>query len=204
MLKVGLTGGIASGKSTVSQLFSTLGIDIIDADLIAHQLVEPGQDCLDKITQTFGENFLLNNGELDRHQLRQLIFSDPEAKQQLEAILHPKIRQQLITQSDNSSSPYCILSVPLLIEAKMTPLVNRVLVIEIDTDEQLKRLCQRDNISDSQAIDIVAVQSSSQQRTSMADDIIINNNSPEDLNIEVENLHKKYLYLAKTISTGCQ
>jgi len=204
MLKVGLTGGIASGKSTVSQLFSTLGIDIIDADLIAHQLVEPGQDCLDKITQTFGENFLLNNGELDRHQLRQLIFSDPEAKQQLEAILHPKIRQQLITQSDKSSSPYCILSVPLLIEAKMTPLVNRVLVIEIDTDEQLKRLCQRDNISDSQAIDIVAVQSSSQQRTSMADDIIINNNSPEDLNIEVENLHKKYLYLAKTISTGCQ
>ena len=204
MLKVGLTGGIASGKSTVSQLFSTLGIDIIDADLIAHQLVEPGQDCLDKITQTFGENFLLNNGELDRHQLRQLIFSDPEAKQQLEAILHPKIRQQLITQSDNSSSPYCILSVPLLIEAKMTSLVNRVLVIEIDADEQLKRLCQRDNISDSQAIDIVATQSSSQQRASMADDVIINNNSPEELNIEVENLHKKYLDLAKTISAGCQ
>ena len=128
MLKVGLTGGIASGKSTVSQLFSTLGIDIIDADLIAHQLVEPGQDCLDKITQTFGGNFLLNNGELDRQQLRQVIFSDLEARQQLEAILHPIIRQQLITQSDNSSSTYCILSVPLLIEAKMTSLVNRVFV----------------------------------------------------------------------------
>jgi dephospho-CoA kinase len=204
MLKVGLTGGIASGKSTVSQLFSTLGIDIIDADLIAHQLVEPGQDCLDKITQTFGENFLLNNGELDRHQVRQLIFSDPEAKQQLEAILHPKIRQQLIIQSDNSSSPYCILSVPLLIEAKMTSLVNRILVIEIGPDEQLKRLCQRDNISDSQAIDIVEAQSSSQQRTSMADDIIINNNSLEKLNVVVGSLHKKYLDLAKTISIGCQ
>jgi dephospho-CoA kinase len=204
MLKVGLTGGIASGKSTVSQLFSTLGADIIDADLIAHQLVEPGQDCLEKIIQTFSKKILLNNGELDRQQLRQVIFSDPEAKQQLEAILHPKIRQQLITQSDNSSSPYCILSVPLLIEAKMTSLVNRILVIEIDADEQLKRLCQRDDISNSQAVDIVAAQSSSQQRTSMADDIIINNNSPEELNLEVENLHKKYLDLAKTISTGCQ
>jgi len=204
MLKVGLTGGIASGKSTVSQLFSTLGIDIIDADLIAHQLVEPGQDCLDKITQTFGENFLLNNGELDRHQLRQLIFSDPEAKQQLEAILHPKIRQQLIIQSNNSSSPYCILSVPLLIEAKMASLVNRILVIEIDADEQLKRLCQRDDISKSQAVDIVVAQSSSLQRTSMADDIIINNNSIEKLNVVVESLHKKYLDLAKTISIGCQ
>lgn len=204
MLKVGLTGGIASGKSTVSQLFSDLGIDIIDADLIARQLVEPGQYCLDEITQTFGEKVLLNNGELDRQQLRQLIFSDPEAKQQLEIILHPKIRQQLITQSDNSSSPYCILSVPLLIEAKMTSLVNRILVIEIGADEQLKRLCQRDNISHTQALDIVAAQGSSQQRTSIANDIIINNNSPAELNAKVQNLHEKYLQLAKTISIGCQ
>lgn len=204
MLKVGLTGGIASGKSTVSQLFSTLGVDIIDADLIAHQLVEPGQPCLEKIIQTFSKKILLNNGELDRQQLRQVIFSDLEAKQQLEAILHPIIRQQLITQSDNSSSTYCILSVPLLIEAKMTSLVNRVLVIEIDADEQLKRLCQRDNISDSHAVDILAAQSSSEQRSSVADDTIINNNSLEKLNVVVESLHKKYLDLAKTISIGCQ
>jgi len=204
MLKVGLTGGIASGKSTVSQLFFTLGIDIIDADLIARQLVEPGQDCLDKIIQTFGKKVLLNNGELDRQQLRQLIFSAPEAKQQLEAILHPKIQQQLIIQSDNSSSPYCILSVPLLIEAKMTSMVNRVLVIEIAADEQLKRLCQRDNISHTQALDIVAAQSSPQQRTSIADNIIINNNSPAELNAKVQNMHEKYLELAKTISIGCQ
>jgi dephospho-CoA kinase len=204
MLKIGLTGGIASGKSTVSQLFSAFDIKIIDADLIAHQLVELGQPSLKKITQTFGEKILLNNGELDRIQLRQLIFSDPNAKQQLEAILHPKIRQQLIRQSDNSSSPYCILSVPLLVEAKMTSLVNRILVIEIDSDEQLKRLCQRDNISRSEAMDIMAIQSSSQQRTAVADDIISNNNLPEELNSAVENLHKKYLELAKTMSTGCQ
>jgi dephospho-CoA kinase len=204
MLKIGLTGGIASGKSTVSQLFSAFGIKIIDADLIAHQLVELGQSSLKKITQTFGEKILLHNGELDRLQLRQLIFSDPSAKQQLEAILHPKIRQQLIKQSDNSSSPYCILSVPLLVEAKMTSLVNRILVIEIDSDEQLKRLCQRDNISRSEAMDIMAIQSPSQQRTAVADDIISNNNSPEELNSAVENLHKKYLELAKTMSTGCQ
>lgn len=204
MLKIGLTGGIASGKSTVSQLFSAFGIKIIDADLISHQLVEPGQPSLEKITQTFGSKMLLNNGELDRIQLRQLIFSDPNAKQQLEAILHPKIRQQLIRQSDNSSSPYCILSVPLLAEAKMTSLVNRILVIEIDSDEQLKRLCQRDNISRSEAMDIMAIQSSSQQRTTVADDIISNNNSPDKLNSAVANLHKKYLELAKTMSTGCQ
>jgi dephospho-CoA kinase len=204
MLKIGLTGGIASGKSSVSQLFSAFGIKIIDADLIAHQLVELGQSSLKKITQTFGEKILLNNGELDRLQLRQLVFSDPNAKQQLEAILHPKIRQQLIRQSDNSSSPYCILSVPLLVEAKMTSLVNRILVIEIDSDEQLKRLCQRDNISRSEAMDIMAIQSSSQHRTAVADDIISNNNSPEELGSAVANLHKKYLELAKTMSTGCQ
>jgi dephospho-CoA kinase len=204
MLKVGLTGGIASGKSTVSQLFSVLGIEIIDADLIARQLVAPNQPCLEKITQAFGKQILLNNGELDRLQLRQLIFSNPDAKHQLEAILHPKIRQQLLIQSDNSSSPYCILSVPLLVEAKMTSLVNRILILEIDPDEQLKRLCQRDNISHSRAMDIVAAQSSPQQRTSVADDVIINNNSPSELNTVVENMHKKYLNLAKTISTGCQ
>jgi len=204
MLKVGLTGGIASGKSTVCQLFSTLGIEIIDADLIARQLVEPSQPCLETITQTFGKKILLDTGELNRIQLRQLIFSNPDAKQQLEAILHPKIRQQLIEQSDNSSSPYCILSVPLLIEAKMTSLVERILVIDTSPDEQLKRLCLRDNISHSQAMNILAAQSSSQQRNAMADDIITNNNSPTELNAEVINLHKKYLELAKTISTGCQ
>jgi dephospho-CoA kinase len=204
MLKVGLTGGIASGKTTVSQLFSELGIDVIDADLIAHQLVELGQPCLKKITQTFGKQILLNSGELDRIKLRQLIFSAPDAKQKLEAILHPEIRQQLIHQSDSSSSPYCILSIPLLIEAKMTSLVNRILVIDTKSDEQVKRLCKRDNIPPSEAIKIIATQSSSQQRTTVADDIIINNNSAEKLDNIVENLHKKYLDLAKTISIGCQ
>ena len=204
MLKIGLTGGIASGKSTVSQLFSDHGIKIIDADMIARQLVEPAQPCLIKIRQTFGEKILLDNGDLDRTQLRQLIFSDTYAKQQLENILHPEIKLQLINQSEDAFSPYCILSVPLLIEAKMTSLVDRILVIEIDTDKQLKRICQRDNIPHSQAIAIMETQSSPIQRKALADDIINNNTSPENLSIAVENLHKKYLDLAKTISTGCQ
>ena len=204
MLKIGLTGGIASGKSTVSQLFSDHGIKIIDADMIARQLVEPAQPCLIKIRQTFGEKILLDNGDLDRAQLRQLIFSDTYAKQQLENILHPEIKLQLINQSEDAFSPYCILSVPLLIEAKMTSLVDRILVIEIDTDKQLKRICQRDNIPHSQAIAIMETQSSPIQRKALADDIINNNTSPENLSIAVENLHKKYLDLAKTISTGCQ
>ncbi|MBL4638741.1 MAG: dephospho-CoA kinase [Proteobacteria bacterium] len=135
MLKIGLTGGIASGKSTVCQLFSALGIEIIDADIIARQLVEPAQPCLKKIIQTFGNHVLLENGELDRAQLRQLIFADEKAKQELENILHPNIRQQLIKLSDDVSSPYCILSIPLLVETDMTALVDRILVINIEPAE---------------------------------------------------------------------
>lgn len=196
MLKVGLTGGIASGKSTLCRLFSDLGIDIIDADIIARQLVKPNQPCLNNIIRSFGDKFLLQNGELDRAQLRQYIFSNPKAKQQLEDILHPNIREQLILQSDKASSPYCIISIPLIVEANMIDLVDSVLVIDIAAKEQLKRLCQRDDISLSQANAIIASQCSSAQRKSIADDIIDNNKNPKYLNLAVAQLHKKYLDLA--------
>ena len=204
MLKIGLTGGIASGKSTVCQLFSALGIEVIDADIIARQLVEPAQPCLKQIIQTFGNHVLLENGELDRAQLRQLIFADEKAKQQLENILHPNIRQQLIKLSDEVSTPYCILSIPLLVEADMTALVDQILVINIDAAEQLNRVCQRDNISTLQAKAIISSQSPANQRNSLADDIINNNNSPESLSEVVTQLHKKYLDIANTMPTGCQ
>lgn len=197
MFKIGLTGGIASGKSTVCQLFAQHGIPIIDADIIAKQLVEPKQAAYNEIIQTFGEHSCLENGQLNRHYLRQLIFSDSKAKQQLETILHPRIRQQLFQQSNAKDSPYCILAIPLLIEANMTPLVDRVLVIDIDLASQLHRLCERDNVSTDEARLIINSQVSREQRLSYADDIILNNDTPEQLTKQVNNLHEKYLSLAK-------
>jgi len=197
MLKIGLTGGIASGKSTVCQLFSKYGIPIIDADIIARQLVEPDQTAYNEIINVFGTQACLSNGELDRQYLRQLIFSDDGAKQQLEAILHPRIRQQLIQQSDIQHSAYCILAIPLLIESNMTSLVDRVLVIDIDETHQLNRLCKRDAISAPDAQLIINSQASRQQRLANADDIISNNHSAQQLEEIVANLHNKYLSLSK-------
>jgi len=204
MLKIGLTGGIASGKSTICQLFSGYDIEIIDADIIAHQLVKSGQTCLDKIIDVFGKHVLLANGELDRAQMRELIFSDRNAKQQLEGILHPNIRQQLLKQSEDVLSPYCILSIPLLIEADMLSLVDRVLIVDVDEKKQIDRVCQRDNVSSTQAQAIINSQISAAQRKSIADDIIINNDSQDNLALKVANLHKKYLQLVNDQAIGCQ
>ncbi|MBE9532877.1 MAG: dephospho-CoA kinase [Proteobacteria bacterium] len=192
MLKVGLTGGIASGKSTVCDLFSQHNIPIIDADVIAKELVEPNQAALKEIVILFGDDILLNNGSLDRKQLRQLIFSDPEAKRQLEDILHPRIRQQLIQQSSRLSAPYCILVIPLLLEANMLDLVDRVIVVDTDETQQIKRICQRDNISSIDAQAIISSQATIKQRLAIADDIISNNTSIESLALLVDKLHKKY------------
>ena len=192
MLKIGLTGGIASGKSTVCDLFSQHNIPIIDADVIAKELVEPNQAALKEIVALFGDDILLNNGTLDRKQLRQLIFSDPEAKRQLEDILHPRIRQQLIQQSSRLSAPYCILVIPLLLEANMLDLVDRVIVVDTDETQQIKRICQRDNISSIDAQAIISSQATIKQRLAIADDIISNNTSIESLALLVDKLHKKY------------
>jgi dephospho-CoA kinase len=204
MFRVGVTGGIASGKSTVCALFQQFGIDIIDADVIAKQLVEPDEPCFLKIIQHFGNHFLLDNGELNRQKLRQLIFENPTAKLQLEAILHPVIRQTLIAQSKASTSPYCILSIPLLIEANMIDLVDRVLLADISPEKQLERVCQRDAISLAQATAIIKTQSSPLERKSIADDIINNDFSPEKLHTLVSSFHKKYLAIANQMSIGCQ
>jgi len=204
MLKIGLTGGIASGKSTVCRLFSQYGIPIIDADVIARQLVEPKQEAYNEIIRTFGNDICLPNGELNRQHLRKLIFSDGNAKLQLERILHPRIRLQLFQQSNVLNAPYCILAIPLLIEAEMTELVDRVLLIDIDLPLQLTRLCERDNISVGDAKLIINSQVNRQQRLSCADDIIANNNGTENLKKQVDELHKKYLSLANNSPSSCQ
>ncbi len=204
MLKIGLTGGIASGKSTVCQLFSQYDIAIIDADIIARELVEPNQIAYQQIIATFGADIIQQDGYLNRLGLRQLIFADSAAKQQLENILHPKIRQQLTLQSQQCSSPYCILVIPLLIEAKMQDLVDRILVIDLTPEQQLTRLCQRDNISEDDAQLMINSQSGLKQRLAVADDVIHNNNATNMLDKLVFQLHKKYLSLAKSSAMSCQ
>ena len=196
MLKIGLTGGIASGKSTVCQLFSNLDIPVIDSDKIARNLVQPGKIALTEIIIAFGSSILLADGSLNRSALRHRIFSDPIAKKQLELILHPKISEQLTLQSNKVKAPYCILDIPLLIESKLQSKVDRILVIDLEETEQLKRLCLRDNISPNDAQKILASQCSRAERLSFADDIISNHKTTEFLEKQVADLNEKYLQLA--------
>lgn len=204
MLKIGLTGGIASGKSTVCKLFASLNVPIIDADNVAHKLTEPEQSCFQQIIDCFGKQYLLRNGRLDRTKLRQLIFSDQTAKQQLEAILHPKIRQELVKQAEMAKHDYCILSIPLIIEAKMTDLVDRILVVDCELEIQKQRLSQRDHITADESENIIAQQCSRQQRLHSADDIIVNNITTHDLYNHVEQLDQLYRQLNQTESKSCQ
>jgi dephospho-CoA kinase len=199
MLKVGLTGGIASGKSTVTELFSGYGITVIDADVIAKQLTAAEQPLLAKIIELFGHDFLLPDGELDRKKCRDKIFSDQSAKQQLEHILHPAIRAEMSHQAALSQSTYTILAIPLLVEADFVDLVDRVLVVDIANEAQLQRLCDRDNIDITLAKRIVASQIDNQQRLQFADDVIDNNASVLSLAGQVKKLHKLYEFAAN----GC-
>lgn len=198
MLKIGLTGGIASGKSTVCALFEHYSVPVIDADLIARRLVEPNEDAYSAIIAVFGQNIIKNNGKLNRIKLRNLIFSDPFAKQQLEKILHPKICRQLILQGQQQQTSYCIFAIPLLIESNMKSLVDRVLVIDLNVKQQLQRLQKRDAISHSQARLMIEAQCDHKQRLANADDIINNNGVTDALNKQVKTLHHKYNNLAKS------
>jgi len=197
MLKIGLTGGIASGKSTICDLFSHHDIFIIDADIIARELVKPGQPALTEIQTSFGSDIIQHDGTLDRKALRALIFSDPKAKQQLELILHPKIKQQLLIQSNDAQGDYCILAIPLLIESNWQNSVDRILVVDIDPELQIKRLCLRDNMTLTQAKQIIDTQSSREKRLRFADDVISNNLTPASLENIVHQLDKKYRQLNK-------
>ncbi|PHS29753.1 MAG: dephospho-CoA kinase [Methylophaga sp.] len=202
MLKIGLTGGIASGKSTVCSLFADYNVPIIDADIIARQLVEPSNEAYSEIVHYFGKEILQNDNSLNRKKLRQRIFSDPAAKQTLETILHPKIRQQLILQSQqqHAAAAYIILAIPLLVESKMSDLVDRTLVIDVDPSLQLKRLQQRDEISSDLAHTIINAQCSPKRRLASADDVIDNNGNLAALSEQIKLLHQKYIKL----SNGCQ
>jgi len=196
-LKIGLTGGIGSGKSTVTELFQSLSVPVIDADIIAHQLVEPGQAALKIISQTF-DDVLQADGSLNRAKLRSVVFADPDKKKQLEAILHPLVFQRMDEQARQLDAPYCILSIPLLLETHSNHRVDRILVIDCSTELQHQRVKQRDNLGTEQIEQIIASQISREQRLKQADDIIDNSKSVTELAEQVKNLHNLYLSLVNS------
>lgn len=194
---IGLTGGIGSGKTTVANVFASLGVDIIDADIIARDVVKKGSAALTSIADHFGAQFIQANGELDRALLRQKIFSNNNDKLWLNNLLHPLIREEMSSHAHASTSDYCIIVVPLLIENGLTCMVDRVLVIDVKPATQLLRTTARDTNSISQVQAIMNSQLSRETRQTHADDIINNDDcSLESLHKTVTQLHKRYLQLA--------
>ncbi|MFT6207814.1 MAG: dephospho-CoA kinase [Colwellia sp.] len=194
---IGLTGGIGSGKTTIANFFSNLGVDIIDADIAARTVVKPGNIALAKISQYFGLEFIQPDGTLNRPLLRSQIFSNEQDKRWLNNLLHPLIRQTMLEEIQQSQSPYCLLVAPLLIENNLQGLVARILVIDIKESEQVKRAASRDPSSVDEIKRIMASQISREKRLAYADDII--NNSQNDLSIiksDVIKLDQKYRNLA--------
>lgn len=191
-LRIGLTGGIAGGKTTVSNQFAQLGVPIIDADIIAHQLVKPDQPAFKLILQAFGPEMLQNDGTLNRAKLRQQIFADSEQRQRLEAILHPRIRQMMLDQVAQLRDPYCLLSIPLLLETQQLDLVDRVLVVDCPPKLQRQRLLNRDGFSTAEIEQILAAQANRKARLAIANDVIYNDSDLDNLQKQVLALHQWY------------
>ena len=197
MYVVAITGGIGSGKTTVANQFAALGIEVVDADLIAREVVEPGTPALAAIASHFGPGILDEQGRLDRRALRERIFSDPAAKSWLNALLHPIIRSEMLRQCAAANSPYCLLVVPLLVENRLTGLADRVLVIDVDEATQIERTCRRDGVSREQAQAILASQASRSERLAMADDVLDNQSgTTETIRERILALHETYLAFA--------
>ncbi len=197
MYVVAITGGIGSGKTTVANQFAELGIEVVDADVIARKVVEPGTPALAAIAAHFGSEVIAPDGQLDRRRLRERVFTDPQAKDWLNALLHPLIRTEMQRQCAAARSPYCLLVVPLLVENRLTALANRVLVIDVDEATQIERTCRRDGVSHEQAQAILAAQASRAERLAAADDVLDNQNAtPEAIKSRILALHETYLAFA--------
>ncbi len=191
---VGLTGGIASGKTTVANLFHQhFAINIVDADIIARQVVEPGTTGLKQIQQHFGTDILTAGEQLNRAELRRRIFADEAEKQWLNNLLHPMIRERMLAELARSQSAYTLLVVPLLIENQLQSLCDRVLVVDVDTETQIVRTMHRDNIDRDQALAILQAQATREQRLAVAHDVIKNDENGGQLLSQVTELHQKYL-----------
>jgi dephospho-CoA kinase len=198
---VALTGGIGSGKSTVADAFSRLGIAIIDADIIARQVVEPHSPGLNAIAAHFGPNIMNADGTLNRRLLRESIFSQPAEKTWLNALLHPMIHQETQRQIAEATSPYVLWVVPLLVENQLQHKADRILVINVSPETQLKRTMLRDNVSRQHAEQILAAQATREERLAVADDVIDNDGAPDSIASDVARLHAQYLtYAAQAVA----
>ena len=189
----GLTGGIGSGKSAVSAIFEELGIQVVDADIVAREVVEPGSVGLTKITAHFGDEILTNNGTLDRAKLRAIIFANESQKQWLNNLLHPLIRETMLSQLKQATSHYVILVAPLLFENSLEKYCNHTLLIDVPVDVQITRTTARDNVSVELAEQIIASQMSRADKQQKAGDILDNNRPLEEVKTDVQKLHEKYL-----------
>ena len=197
MLTIGLTGGIGSGKSEVARMFNQLGVPVIDADVIAHQLVQPGTEALSEITAVFGETILTSEGKLDRARLAGIVFSNPDKKQQLEAIIHPRVRERVRAYKDaHKNEPYIMVVIPLLLESGQRDLVDRILIVNAAEAVRIQRVQTRDGRSEEQIRSIIGNQAADAERRAAADDNIDNNGSLDDLLLSVSKLHQQYKSLA--------
>ena len=197
VFRIGLTGGIASGKSTAAKFFGALGVPILDSDQIARDVVEPGQPPLERLVERFGPAILTPDGHLDRPKLRDIVFSDPKARADLEALTHPAIGAALEARSAAAGGPYQVLVIPLLIEKNLASHVDRVLVIDCPEELQLRRLRDRDGSTPEQARAILDAQVSRAARLKAADDVITNDADMSAVRAQVEALHARYLELAR-------
>ncbi|MFA6303620.1 MAG: dephospho-CoA kinase [Legionella sp.] len=192
---VGLTGNLASGKSTAAKLFAELGVDVINADLIAKELTAEQSPVLSLIEQHFGPNILLNDGKLNRKLLREIIFNDAQERLWLEQLLHPLIRERIQEHIQNCHSAYCVIEIPLLLDRSHYPYLNRVLLIHAPIEQQIQRVQERDHCSKEQALAILATQPDLELRLGLADDVVENDGGLEELRQKIGNLHTHYLNL---------
>jgi dephospho-CoA kinase len=200
VLRIGLTGGIASGKSTVADMFVEHGIPVIDTDLIAREVVMPGKPALAEIVRRFGGQVLAEDGSLDRAALRKTVFENADSRKALEAILHPRIQRETIERASSVGGPYQIIVVPLLVESALRSFVDRILVVDCDPQTQLRRLLSRDQESVEQAQRMIASQASREERLGIASDVIVNNEGLDTTRRQVDELHRKYLRMVNSDS----
>ena len=202
MLRIGLTGGIGSGKSTVAALFAARNIPVIDADAIAHRLTLPNTPATQQIVRVLGVGIIASDGSIDRQRLAKRVFANRAERARLEEILHPLIRAEMQREQENLHAPYCLLVIPLLVEAGQRDLVDRVLVVDVPENIQIARAQARDGRGETEIRAILGAQASRDQRLKMADDCITNDDDLLALNAQIESLHLKYLALAAEKHSG--
>lgn len=204
MLPVGLTGGIASGKSTVAQQFETMGVPVLDADVVARDVVMPGTPGLQAIVERFGEDVLDADGALDRAAMRKQVFADAAARKDLEAIIHPAVRRAMVRWLGDQTSAYALLMIPLLVESGLTAMIDQLVVVDLPIDVQKQRLMARDGIDANLADSMIAAQATREQRLAAADHVIDNAGMADDLIPQVEAVHRTLLATAEAAANSLQ